>query len=201
MLTVKPWQSSNEPTTCSNKTLQLLSEKPDIEAFTATYSIAAQAMANKFVERALTSESSPVLGNIEEAYGERMAMKWVFLHLSHVLSMAGIKVDNASITQQLTMMANTILKHYAYMKASALMLFFDRFKAGYYGVFYGTFDPMRFMEALRTFDQWQRDEAWRIHQQRDQQRREEERQRRLDDPAVMTYDEYVALRDKAVATN
>jgi hypothetical protein len=53
------------------------------------------------------------------------------------------------------------------------MLFFHRFKAGHYGRFYGSVDPLVITTALRDFCK-ERAEAWvkRVQQEREQREKE-----------------------------
>lgn len=53
--------------------------------------------------------------------------------------------------QQVLDCARTISSMYYYLKVSELMLFFFRFKAGKYGRFYGSVDPMAITSALIDF--------------------------------------------------
>jgi hypothetical protein len=43
-----------------------------------------------------------------------------------------------------------IVSEFGFLKASEVMLFFYRLKAGRYGHFYGSIDPMVIMETLRN---------------------------------------------------
>lgn len=87
-----------------------------------------------------------------------------------------------------------ILHNYPQLRATDLMLFFSRFKAGYYGRFYGTFDPMVVSDALNQFAEWCRLQRGLILTQR-----HIEQQRHLPPPDTsrcISYSEFLALRSR-----
>lgn len=48
-------------------------------------------------------------------------------------------------------MASMIIESYGYYKLTEFMLFFQKFKRGEYGKFYGAVDPMQILQALDEF--------------------------------------------------
>lgn len=52
---------------------------------------------------------------------------------------------------QIKTCADVIAREYGYLKLTELMLFFSDFKAGKYGVFYGSVSPLQITYALRQF--------------------------------------------------
>lgn len=75
---------------------------------------------------------------------------------------------------QLTNLAASIYNEYAYLKLSEFMLFFQRFKLGHYGRFYGAVDPIRITEALLEFKQ----ERWQAYVSEESRREREAREQR-----------------------
>jgi hypothetical protein len=53
--------------------------------------------------------------------------------------------------EQLLELSSIIKTEYYFLKASELLLFFYKLKAGEYGTFYGSVDPMVIMLALNQF--------------------------------------------------
>lgn len=97
-------------------------------------------------ERAILGKS-PTLKVIDIAYGEGSAAQWLLPQVHDLSSYCGVKDLEARAARQ---MAEIIANEYSYLKATELMLFFYRFKAGKYGQFYGRVDPLIIMEALRN---------------------------------------------------
>ena len=90
----------------------------------------------------------PTLADINAAYGKTFASEWLIPQLYDLSSFTGAKNFTEKQQEQL---ARTISVEYQRLKVTELMLFFHRFKAGHYGRFYGTVDPMVIMGALRDF--------------------------------------------------
>lgn len=90
----------------------------------------------------------PTLGSLKD-YGKNMAKTWVLVQLTDLSEYCGCrdKLEGRSLEQ----CADIISQRYYYLKVSELMMFFCRFKAGDYGRFYGTIDPMIIMSALNEF--------------------------------------------------
>ena len=73
------------------------------------------------------------------------------------------------------------------------MLFFQRFKAGHYGHFYGTVDPLVITEALQVFLEYRADRLARIERDRqktEKLKREEERAERERRGELLTAEEW-----------
>ena len=85
-------------------------------------------------------------------------------------------------------MANEFSK----LKVSELMLYFYRFKAGYYGRFYGIVDPMIITTSIQLFLDWRNSMLANISE------RKKKEQIELDDAGrhPITYEEYL-LQKKA----
>ena len=90
----------------------------------------------------------PTLSDLNAAYGKTFASEWLVPQLYDLSSFTGAKNFTEKQQEQLS---RTIAVEYKGLKVTELMLFFHRFKAGHYGRFYGTVDPMVIMGALRDF--------------------------------------------------
>ena len=92
---------------------------------------------------------APALSGVREAYGGGTARSWLFVQISDLMEFSGCK-GKLSV-KQIEELANIILTEYGYLKLTEMMDFFRKFKAGSYGKFYGTVDPMVITCALREF--------------------------------------------------
>jgi len=131
----------------------------------------------------------PTLTDINAAYGNNMAQKWLMPQLADLSLYTGAK----NLTQrQMLQLANIIATEYHYLKVTELLMFFHRFKAGAYGQFYGNVDPMVVTCALRTFIQERNDIIARCEQEQRERERIEERKQ---NPPI-SYEEYLKLKQK-----
>lgn len=90
----------------------------------------------------------PTLTDLKQAYGKNFAAIWLVAQIDNLTLFTGAK----NITeQQHEELAKIIAAEYGYLKVTELLLFFHRFKAGHYGRFYGTVDPMVITCALKDF--------------------------------------------------
>ena len=113
----------------------------------------------------------PTLTDINAAYGNNMAQKWLMPQLADLSLYTGAK----NLTQrQMLQLANIISTEYHYLKVTELLMFFHRFKAGAYGQFYGNVDPMVVTCALRTFIQERSDIIARCEQEQREKRKADE---------------------------
>ena len=92
---------------------------------------------------------SPVLSEINMAYGEKTSMMWLIPQLFDLSEYCGCKekLDETKLRQ----LAYVISTEFYYLKVTELMLFFHRFKSGRYDRFYGSVDPLLITRSLRTF--------------------------------------------------
>ena len=98
-------------------------------------------------EAAITG-NYPTLNDIEQTYGKGFATEWL-IPLIDTLSLS-TSANNPKEYQQLHL-AKTISTEYRHLKVTEILLFFYRFRAGYYGRFYRDVDPMVVVCALRDF--------------------------------------------------
>ena len=90
--------------------------------------------------------TAPSLALLNHAYGSNSSAMWLLPQLFNLSEFCGCreKMDE----QQAIELARIITSEYGYLKASELMLFFYYFKAGRYGRFYGSIDPLIITTAL-----------------------------------------------------
>lgn len=91
--------------------------------------------------------TAPMLCVLDAAYGDGSAVTWLIPQLHDLCAAVGVKtkLDDGQLRQLATMIRN----EFGYLKATEVMLFVWRFKAGHYGELYGAVDPVRIMRALR----------------------------------------------------
>lgn len=140
------------------------------EQFLVTMNPSIQAAAAKHPEKCYFG-TAPSLTILKKTYGENMATMWLVPQLNDLAAFTNS--TNQLNGQAVTFVANAIAQEYYYLKTSELLLFFYRFKLGYYGRFYGTVDPMIITMAIREFLK-ERAEAYRKRDAEQQQREREE---------------------------
>lgn len=91
----------------------------------------------------------PTLAELDKKFNGRFSAAWLMAHLHDLSEYCGCKDKLAG--QPLRQCASIIASDYYYLKVTELMLFFNRFKLGRYGRFYGSVDPLVITTALRTF--------------------------------------------------
>jgi hypothetical protein len=131
----------------------------------------------------------PTLTEVNMAYGASAAEKWLMLQVASLALYTGAKnLDK----YQMNSIASVIATEYRHLKVTELLLFFYRFKAGHYGHFYGSVDPMVITCALRDFMDERNDMLSRYEQEQREREREEERRR---NPPI-SYEEYLKLKQQ-----
>lgn len=103
------------------------------------------------IVRALRGEA-PSLGTIAVAYGRDIPKAWIVPQLVDLCKFTGCpgKLNRF----QLDSLAGVIQHNWGYLKLTELMLFFQMFKSGRFGRFYGTVDGLIITEALQEFTKW-----------------------------------------------
>lgn len=117
--------------------------------------------------------TSPILVVLNVAYGETAAEQWLVPQLMDLCAYCGVREKLNE--RQMRQLAGVIVSEYGYLKTTELMLFFHRFKAGQYGLFYGSIDPLVIMQALEKFCKERRIAVER--HEREQERLQEEKER------------------------
>lgn len=130
----------------------------------------------------------PTLADIRAIFGARWAETWLEAQLKDISEYAGAQVKANDC--QLEETARIILEEFYFLKLSELMLFFFHFKAGRYGRFYGSVDPLVITGALQDFIRWRRTKLEYFENQRQAILLQ---QRPLKDPDAITYEEWTEL--------
>lgn len=97
--------------------------------------------------KAIMQDSSPI-EVLNSAYEPGCAAAWLAEHIGELNTFSGSK---NMTDDQVKALARMISVEYADMKISEILLFFYRFKCGYFGKFYGKVDPMVITCALKDF--------------------------------------------------
>lgn len=90
----------------------------------------------------------PTLGQLR-SLGDNTPIMWLIPQLVNLSEYCGAK--NKLSSEQLEDLASVISTEFYFLKISELMLFFHYFKAGRYGEFYGSIDPITITKAIRRF--------------------------------------------------
>ena len=104
--------------------------------------------------------TAPSLNAIRLTYSNEVLIVWIMAQLEDVNDFVAIR-DKMNI-RQMEQIANIIATEYSFLKVSELHLFFYRFKAGQYGLFYGNIDPLKITQALIQFIEQRRNDIARI---------------------------------------
>lgn len=89
-------------------------------------------------------------------------------------------------------LARTIILGYGRFKLTEFMVFFQRFKQGLYGTFYGVFDPMVITRSLREF----RADSEKLLRFYEDKKRKEEKEREWERirTTSLTFEEWEELK-------
>ena len=128
----------------------------------------------------------PTLTDICLAYGKTFAEQWLYPQITDLSVFTGAKnLDK----EQVRSLASVIAAEYRYLKVTELLLFFHRFKAGHYGRFYGSVDPMVITCALKDFIKERNTIIDQCERDANNQRYELESKK-----PKMSYEEYLKLK-------
>lgn len=130
-----------------------------------------QAVVADNIDRAIFG-TAPMLCVIDAAYGEGSAVTWLVPQLHNLCATVGVKTKLDDV--QLRQLAVMIRDEFGYLKATEVMLFLYRLKAGHYGEFYGAVDVQRVMRALRGKFSEERSRHIQLHEamEKDRQRQQ-----------------------------
>lgn len=129
--------------------MRVLERYGNRENFFTTLNPSVQLIAGRDPEHAVLSEDAPTLAIMRYAYGEGFPATWL---MPQILDLVVYSNSKGTLSdRQAEFLAEVIANEYGFLKASEILLFFYKFKAGEYGHFYGVVDPMRITEALDEF--------------------------------------------------
>ena len=129
--------------------MRVLERYGNRENFFTTLNPSVQLIAGRDPEHAVLSEDAPTLAIMRHAYGDGFPATWLMPQMLDLVVYSNSKGTLSD--RQAEFLAEVISNEYGFLKASELLLFFYKFKAGEYGHFYGAVDPMRITMALEEF--------------------------------------------------
>ena len=118
-----------------------------------------------------STEKAPSLNRLSATFGAKIAESWLEIQIYDLAEFSGVreKLD----TKQLENLAKVIISNFGYLKLTELMVFFQKFKSGEYGVFYGVVDSLVITNALREFLKFRMYKLNEIQQEQESKRRDE----------------------------
>ena len=168
---------------------QIVERYGDAHSFALAYNPSVQLKCAMNIERSLTG-NVPTIRQLLHTYQMEHLQVWVMAHLEDLNEYAGVK--NKMATAQMKALASMIIVKSDYLKASEILLFFYKLKAGDFGGFYGTVDPQKVGEYLNAFKGWRSLELDKVYSKQAQQQRE--RQRKEWQETGITREEYIKRR-------
>ena len=157
-----------------------------------TFSPSAQPRFMKTEER-MFSGTAPSLSLIEQTYGEKTVKAWLCIQIRDFAAFCS-QSERLS-TEQIDCMAQVIQREYAYLKVTEIMAFFAKFKAGFFGGFYGSIDTVKITSALPRFMTYRHEVLRKAEYAAQQQQAEAERKERH--IYCVNHDEYLAIKQQA----
>lgn len=142
-------------------------------------------------ERCFTGHA-PSIARVARTFGDSVAESWLSIQLFELAEFS--KVRNGMEPADFIELARTIILGYGGFKLTEFMVFFQRFKQGLYGTFYGVFDPMVITRSLREF-RADREKLLRFYEDKKRQE-EKERERELREKEKATPDQIQEIIDK-----
>ncbi len=106
---------------------------------------------------------TPALATLSRVFGRETAEAWLEIQLKNLADYSGAR-DKLNEFQRLQL-ARVIIGEWGFLHLSELMRFFFRFKAGRYGRFYGSVDPLVITEALCLYQRERLGEIAEIEQE------------------------------------
>jgi len=89
---------------------------------------------------------------VRRAYGGAVLETWLDVQLSDLAAFARIGREEAD--ESIPLLVPVIADNFGDLKVTEMMLFFQQFKAGRYGRFYGRFEPLTLTAGLQEFRKW-----------------------------------------------
>ena len=164
---------------------QIISKYGNGHSFALAFNPSVQLKCAMHVERALTG-NVPTIRQLLYTYQMEHLQVWLMAHLEDLNEYTG--VQHKMSTPQMKELANIIIARSKYLKASEILLFFHKLKAGDFGGFFGSVDPQKVGEYLNAFKQWRCEELSKVHNKKRQE--ELERNRREWKKTGITRQEY-----------
>lgn len=93
---------------------------------------------------------APSIARVSRTFGSHIAESWLEIQLLDLAEFSGVRKDGMT-EKEYEEIARIIIGGYGDLKLTEFMVFFQNFKRGQYGTFYGNFDPMVITRSLRQF--------------------------------------------------
>ncbi len=132
----------------------------------------------------------PALSQLGAKFGEGFPTVLMMIHLHDLSEYCGCK--EKLFGRSLEQCARVIANDFYYLKVTELLLFFHRFKSGWYDRFYGSVDPLIITTSLRDFLRERANFIDRHEQE------EKAKERETWKKNAITYEEYVNQYKKNV---
>lgn len=124
----------------------------------------------------------PSLYTLKKQFDSKLPVAWLMAQLHDLSEFCGCREKLSGHTLQ--QCASVISEEYGYLKVTEIMLFFQKFKSGKYGRFYGIVDPLIITTSLTEFLK-ERNRAHLKRQEEEKEKAEAEHRKN-----VITYEEY-----------
>lgn len=147
------------------------------------------------IDKCFTGDT-PTLWQVRKAYSDDTLDSWLDIQLTDLINFCGVKGKDefSRITDSV---AAVIADNFGWLKLAELMLFFQYFKAGKYGHFYGSVDPMVITEALMSFIEFRAERLVIIERERERKLRRQAEAKRAEQERrgeLLTAEEWNELR-------
>ena len=152
---------------------EILMKYGDAHSFALTYNPNVQIKCAMNIERSLMGDA-PTIRQLLHTYQLEHLQIWMMAQLEDLNTYAGVK--NKLETVQMKALASIILVKSEYLKASEILLFFYKLKAGDFGSFYGAVDAQKVGEYLNAFMNWRRQELDKMQNKLAQEQLERKRE-------------------------
>lgn len=160
----------------ASKKTEIIKKYGDAHSFALAFNPHVQIKCAMHIERSLMGDV-PTIRQLLHAYQMEHLQIWVMAHLEDLNEFVGVK--NKMTTAQMKELANMVIVKSEYLKASEILLFFHKLKAGDFGGFYGAVDPQKVGEYLNAFKNWRSLELDKIYNKNAQEKRERQREESL----------------------
>ena len=144
----------------------------DAHSFALAFNPSVQIRCAMNIERSLMGDA-PTIRQLVYTYQVEHLQVWIMAHLEDLNDYAGVK--NKLSTAQMKALASIIIQKSEYLKASEILLFFFKIKAGDFGGFFGTIDPQKVGEYLNDFKKWRSLELDKVNNRKAQEEKERKR--------------------------
>ena len=151
------------------KKSEIIEKYGDAHNFALAFNPNVQMKCAMNIERSLTGDA-PTIRQLLHTYQIAQLQVWMMAQLHDLNEYVGVK--NKMETEQMKALASMIILKSEYLKASEILLFFYKLKAGDFGAFYGTVDPQKVGEYLNTFKSWRSQEIDKVNNKLAQEEKE-----------------------------